>query len=265
MVMGPTHAMSGAAAGLAIGAFLPVEWGGATSAAEVFVFAGVTAGAALLPDLDTPQSTLARSFGLVSRAVAHLTESASKTLYRLTMTRKDTPINNGHRTATHTLWFALLAGAGTAALVSTFGRNSAIAVLFFMVGLAIRGLAPDWAKKQDWAYVTGLSLALAVTVWFALPSSVSSTALGAAVTTGVVVHLLGDMLTKRGVPLLGGVVSIGGKRWWNFRPPGPLRIRAGGGMDTLMALACTAITAVLAYSVVRAPHLIGASWAAGTS
>ena len=265
MVMGPTHAMSGAGAGLAIGAFLPVEWGGATSAAEVFVFAGVTAGAALLPDLDTPQSTLARSFGLVSKAVAHLTESVAKTLYRLTMTRKDTAINNGHRTATHTLWFALLAGAGTAALVSAFGRNSAIAVLFFMVGLAIRGLAPTWAKKQDWAYVTGLSLALAVAVWFALPSSVSSAALGAAVTTGVVVHLLGDMLTKRGVPLLGGVVSIGGKRWWNFRPPGPLRIRAGGGMDTLLALACTAITVVLAYCVVWAPHLISVSWAAGTA
>lgn len=256
--------MSGAAAGLAIGAFLPVEWGGATSATEVFVFAGVAAGAALLPDLDTPQSTLARSFGLVSKAIAHVTESLSTAVYRLTMTRKDTPINNGHRTATHTLWFALLAGAGTAGLVSAFGQNAAIGVLFFMLGLAIRGLAPNWARKQDWVYVTGLSLALAVTVWVMLPTSVGSAALGAAVTTGVVVHLLGDMITKRGVPLLGGVVSIGGKRWWNFRPPGVLRIRAGAGMDKLLALACTAITVVLGYCVVWAPHLIGATWVAGT-
>lgn len=264
MVMGPTHAMSGAAAGLAIGAFLPVEWGGATSATEVFVFAGVTAGAALLPDLDTSQSTLARSFGLVSKVLAHITESVSKTIYDLTMTRKDARINNGHRTATHTLWFALLAGAGTAALVSAYGKNSAIGVLFFMLGLAIRGLAPNWAKKQDWVYVTGLSLALAIAVWFALPASAGSAALGAAVTAGVVVHILGDMMTKRGVPLLGGVVSIGGKRWWNFRLPGPLRIRSGAGMDKLLAVTCTAVTVVLAYCVVWAPHRIGAPWVAGT-
>lgn len=100
-------------------------------------------------------------------------------------------------------------------------------------------------------------------MWWALPASVSSAALGAAVSTGVVVHLLGDMITKRGVPLLGGVVRIGGKRWWNFRPPGLLRIRAGGGMDALLALACTAVTVILAYCVVWAPHLIGAPWAAG--
>ncbi|WP_255584098.1 metal-dependent hydrolase [Dietzia sp. ANT_WB102] len=262
--MGPTHAMSGAAAGLAIGAFLPIGWGGAASATEVFVFAGVTAGAALLPDLDSPQSTLARSFGLVSKSVAHVTEKISKSIYRATMTRKDAPIRNGHRTATHTVWFALLAGAVTAALVTKFGKNSAIGVLFFMLGLAIRGLAPTWTKKQDWAYVTGLSLALAVAVWWALPASAGSAALGAAVTAGVLVHIFGDMITKRGVPLLGGVVSIGGKRWWNFRPPRPLRIRAGAGMDKVLALACTAVTLVLAYCVAAAPHLIGAPWAAVT-
>ena len=264
MVMGPTHAMSGAAAGLAIGAFLPVEWGGATSVTEVFVFAGVTAGAALLPDLDTPQSTLARSFGLVSKALAHGTENVSKAIYKLTMTRKDAAIKNGHRTATHTVWFALLASLGTAALVTAFGRNGAIGVLFFLLGLAIRGLAPSWTRRQDWAYVTGLSLVLAVAVWWALPGSASGPALGAAVAAGVLVHILGDMLTKRGVPLLGGIVSIGGKRWWNFRPPGPLRIRSGAGMDKLLALACTAATGVLAYCVVAAPHLIGAPWAAVT-
>jgi len=107
-------------------------------------------------------------------------------------------------------------------------------------------------------------LALAVAVWFALPASVGSAALGAAVTAGVAMHLLGDVITKRGVPLLGGVVSIGGERWWNFRLPGPLRIRAGAGMDRMLAAACTGVTVVLAYCVVRAPHLIGAPWVAGT-
>lgn len=56
MVMGPTHAMSGAAAGLAVAQALPTSWGGVTSASEAFVYAGIAAGAALLPDLDSPQA-----------------------------------------------------------------------------------------------------------------------------------------------------------------------------------------------------------------
>src|SRR5699024_3538663 len=170
------------------------------------------------------------------RPVAPVAARASAAVPAPTRARKDPRTTHGRRTATRALWFAFLAGAGTAALVSSFGKNAAIGVLFFMLGLALRGLAPDWSRKQDWLYVTGLSLALAVVVWFALPASVSSTALGAAVATGVVVHLLGDMITKRGVPLLGGIVRIGGKRWRNFRPPGRLRVRAGGGADKLLAL-----------------------------
>lgn len=260
MVMGPTHAMSGAAAGLAFGAFLPASLGGASSAAEVFVFAGVTAGAALLPDLDTPQGTLARSFGLVSKAAAHAVENASLAIYNATKTRKDDPINNGHRTATHTLWFALLAGAAVAAIVGAFGKPGAIGVLFFMLGLAIRGLAPTWTKKQDWLYVTGLSLLLAIAVWVMLPASAGSVALGAAVTVGVLTHIAGDMITKRGVPLFGGVVSINGKRWWDVAPPGPMRIRANGLSDRVLLTACTGAVALLAYYVLFDPAVLGADF-----
>lgn len=262
MVMGPTHAMSGAAAGLALGAFLPAHWGGAESAAELFVFAGVTAGAALLPDLDTPQGTLARSFGLVSTTAAHVVENTSQAIYNVTKTRKDDPINNGHRTATHTIWFALLAGGAVSALVGSFGKTAAVGVLFFMLGLAIRGLAPTWTKKQDWLYVTGLSLALALAVWAILPASAGSAALGAAVAVGCLTHLLGDMITKRGVPLLGGVVSIGGKRWWDFGPPAPLRIRANGMADRILLSACTGAVFLLSYYALADPTVLGGDFAA---
>lgn len=262
MVMGPTHAMSGAATGLALGAFLPASLGGASSMAEVFVFAGVTAGAALLPDLDTPQGTLARSFGLVSTGVAHVVENTSQAIYNLTKTRKDDPITNGHRTATHTVWFAILAGLAAAGIVGAFGKPGAIGVLFFMLGLAIRGLAPDWTKKQDWLYVTGLSLALAVAVWVALPAAAGSVALGAAVTVGVITHLLGDMITKRGVPLLGGLVSINGKRWWDFAPPSPLRIRANGLSDRILLAAFTGAAVMLTYYVLADPAVLGADFTA---
>ncbi|NHE69048.1 metal-dependent hydrolase [Rhodococcus sp. D-46] len=103
MVMGPTHAMSGAATGLAIAAVLPPEWGGPTSIPGAFIFAGITAGAALLPDLDSPQATIARSFGPLSQAVAHVVERISLAFHSLTSTKRDDNRENGHRTTTHTL------------------------------------------------------------------------------------------------------------------------------------------------------------------
>src|SRR5699024_10464258 len=87
MVMGPTHAMSGAAAGLAMAAVLPPSWGGPTTVGGAFIFAGVTAGAALLPDLDTPQATIARSFGPLSQGLAHVVETGSRTFCNATRTK----------------------------------------------------------------------------------------------------------------------------------------------------------------------------------
>lgn len=252
--------MSGAAAGLAISAVLPVEWGGPTSAVEALVFAGVTAGAALLPDLDTPQGTLARSFGVVSVGASHVVENTAQALYNLTKTSKDDPINNGHRTATHTIWFAMLAGAATAAIVTGFGKNGAVGVLFFMLGLAIRGLAPSWTKKQDWIVVTGVSLVLALAVWAALPASAGHASLGMAVFVGCFAHLLGDAITKRGVPLLGGVIAVNSRRWWDFAPPSMLRISANGLADQVLLTGFTVISGFLLYAVLFNPLAIGAEW-----
>ncbi|MDN5759035.1 MAG: metal-dependent hydrolase, partial [Tomitella sp.] len=165
MVMGPTHAMSGAAAGLAMAAVLPPEWGGPTTVAGAFVFAGVTAGAALLPDLDSPQATIARSFGPVSQAAAHVVENVSQGFCNMTGSRRDDHCNNGHRTATHTVLFAVAAGVATGALVQWFGKNAAIGILFVMLGLALRGLFPKWAKKNDWLVVTAVSAGAAAVAW----------------------------------------------------------------------------------------------------
>src|SRR5699024_5704577 len=111
------------------------------------IFAGVTAGAALLPDLDTPQATIARSFGPLSQGLAHVVETGSRTFCNATRTKKDDYCNNGHRTATHTLLFAIVAGLVVTGLVSAFGKPAAMVVLFLMLGLAGRGLFPKWAKK----------------------------------------------------------------------------------------------------------------------
>lgn len=261
MVMGPTHSMSGAAAGLAMAAVLPASWGGPQSLPEALVFAGVTAGAALLPDLDMPGSTLARSFGPVSDLLSRVIENSAQAFHNITRSGKDEPVNHGHRTATHTLWFAIAVGLGTTALVSSFGKPAVVGLLFLLLGFALRGLAPKWAKKKGWIAVTGLSAASALAVWATVPEAASGVALGAAVFIGVVVHDFGDWLTKRGVPFLGGVVPINGKRWWDFAPPSMLRIRAGGFADQLLLTACTGAVFALSYFLVADPAAVGVAWA----
>lgn len=260
MVMGPTHAMSGAAAGLAMAAVLPPDWGGPTTVAGAFVFAGVTAGAALLPDLDSPQATIARSFGPVSQAAAHVVENCAQGFCNLTRSRRDDHCNNGHRTATHTVLFAVAAGILVAVLVSMFGKAAAVSILFFMLGLALRGLFPKWSKKNDWLVVTALSAAAAVVAWATVPDMASGVALGMAVAVGVITHLLGDSITKMGVPALAPIVRIKGKSWYDLAPPGLLRISASGPFDKILLTVFTGAAAGLAFLFLSNPAGMGVAW-----
>lgn len=234
MVMGPTHAMSGAAVGLAIAQLLPAEWGGVTTPQEAFVYAGLTAGAALLPDLDSPQATVARSFGMVSQVVSRGVENISQGFVNLTRGRKDPRCNNGHRTLTHTVWFAFAAGAGAVALISAYEKPAVIGLLFFLLSLAIRGLLPEWSKKHDWIGVTLAAAALAYGAWYFIPAASLGLVMGSAVTAGVVTHLVGDMATKRGIPLFAPFAPLKGRRWWSLRLPRFLSIRASGPADKLL-------------------------------
>lgn len=260
MVMGPTHAMSGAAAGLAMAAVLPESWGGPSTVAGAFVFAGVTAGAALLPDLDSPQATIARSFGPVSQAAAHVVENCAQGFCNLTRSHRDDHCNNGHRTATHTIVFAIAAGIAVGALVSAFGKAAAVGTLFVMLGLAIRGLFPKWAKKNDWLAVTAISGACAVAAWATVPAMASGIALGMAVTVGVATHLVGDSITKMGVPALAPIVSIKGRRWYDIAPPGLLRISASGPADKVLLSAFTCAALGLSFLFLSDPAGMGVVW-----
>jgi LexA-binding, inner membrane-associated putative hydrolase len=60
-MMGRTHALSGLVAGVAIGQF-----GWHLDLAHLAVGAAVTAGAAVLPDIDHPDASCAESFGFVT-------------------------------------------------------------------------------------------------------------------------------------------------------------------------------------------------------
>src|SRR5262245_16859969 len=82
MCLGHTHALSGAVAGAAAGEYvlhLPVP--------GILILTGLTAGAAVLPDLDHPDSTLAHAFGPLTRLFAWLVGKVA----------------GGHRHGTHSL------------------------------------------------------------------------------------------------------------------------------------------------------------------
>ena len=72
-MMGPTHSVSALAAGLATTIALNNTGIYDFTLATAFIFASITAGAGLLPDLDHPQATLARTWGPVSVSYTHLT------------------------------------------------------------------------------------------------------------------------------------------------------------------------------------------------
>lgn len=244
VVMGPTHAMSGAAAGLAVAQLLPDHWGGVTTPQETFIYAGLTAGAALLPDLDSPSATVSRSFGPITQLMSRAVENTSQGFVNLTRSRKDPRCNNGHRTLTHTVWFMAAAGAGATALIGIYGKVAAIALLFIFLGLAIRGLLPEWSKKNDWLVVTAASAVLTYGAWYFVPDSSFGLVMGSAVAVGVAAHLLGDMATKQGIPAFGPIVPWRGRRWWKLRLPRLLRITAGGPADKLMLSAFTFLVVV---------------------
>lgn len=269
MVMGPTHAMSGAAIWLgAAAASAPLV--GVSSAPAIAVGAAVCAGSALLPDIDCPGSlstkdgsTVVRAFGVVGEVVGHTMDNLSLLIYNLTRSARDKPKNSGHRTFTHTAVFAVLIGSLVSAgcalpgsfrlLGSTWdtGTAVALAVMWAMLHLALFGLVEKWTKKQRAKYglIGVMVISLGLTTATAASLQNASTGfewLGFAVGAGTAIHCLGDAITKAGVPFL-WPVPINGRRWWDITLPSIFRIKAGGAFETIVLLpVLTGFTALAA-------------------
>lgn len=273
MVMGPTHAMSGAAL-----------WLGATAASAplisdqpmsaVAVGAAVCAGSALLPDLDCPGSlstkdgsTVVRAFGVLGEIVGHSIDNIALMVYNLTRGRNDKPRNSGHRTLTHTGVFTvgvgLLVSAGTQlpGHFDAFGKTWATGTVFTMLTmwamlhLAMFGLLEKWTKKQRAKYgllaVMGISGLLTLITATQLDTANTGYGwLGLAVGAGAVMHCVGDAITKAGVPFV-WPIPIKGKRWYDITLPSFMRIRAGGTFEYAVLL-----PVLTAYTFLAALYLL---------
>lgn len=260
-MMGPSHAMSGAVAYLGIASL-----GSSVTATGYFItdepaviLMGtlVTAGAALAPDLDSHSSTITKSFGIFGKVGHEAINALSMMVYNGTRTKYDQNKGNGHRTLFHTGLFAIIAGIFTAFFSSiggdvslfghdyTWGQMASLFTMFIFTHLALAGLFEPMrkARKKYGPYVMMLaSLGITVAIATFIDDSANYPWLGACVALGWFMHLLGDLITKMGVPLL-FPIKIHGKRWWDVTLPTFMRIKAGGAFE--MAVIVPLLTVLL--------------------
>jgi membrane-bound metal-dependent hydrolase YbcI (DUF457 family) len=174
-MLGHSHALSGAAAGLAIGGLVLHE-----PAAPLALFAGLTTAYALANDLDSCGSTEARSLGFVTEGFAWLVRAVS----------------GGHRHGTHSLT-GVAAFAGAAWLACLFRHDWAGRTALFLI------LAAGFASALDALRIGGHAGNLAALAGAAAMCwtgyGLALVPLAAALGAGT--HILGDMLTLTGCPL----------------------------------------------------------------
>jgi len=186
-MLGRDHALSGALAFTAAAPLLHVT--GVHLAAAV----ALTAGAGVLPDIDEPGSTIARTFGFLTGGFAWIVHH----------------ISGGHRKGTHSLIGVALVAA--AALGAASWQASARAtgpwwhlipaglILALLFSAAFRAL--NIGGHHGDAF--GIALAAAM-IWrgWAPVTSRQLPVLAVCVILGMLAHLAGDMCTHDGCPLL---------------------------------------------------------------
>lgn len=258
-MMGPSHAMSGAAGWLAASALYTSTTGEVISPELLILGTTVAAGAALAPDIDSYGSTVVRSFGFIGRGLYWVANSLSLAAYNIIRTPRDEPKENGHRTLFHTMLFAILAGVFTALATSstapvelfgrdmTWGQLNSLIIMAIFLNLGIGGLfVKPIAKAKSNFGILGPYIIMGVTaasVWVFssftnfIPEASTGIGgygwLGLAVSFGWFMHLMGDFITKMGVPLL-WPIPWKGRLWWNFATPSVMRIKAGSGVENFV-------------------------------
>lgn len=268
-MMGRTHALTGALAGLLVGRAIGLspdsgqEPGVAatlTACAALGPFAAVTAGYALVPDLDHRTSTATRLLGPVTRLLSRGLRGTSRWLYERTKGPADEP-GGEHRHLTHTLVFAAALGGLCAATTAAWGPWAVLGWLAFGLLLAVDrlglpALVAYGAGAAAWlpATLSASGLPDGQAVLAALDAS--SGWLGLAVALGCAVHCLGDALTESGCPLLWPFLPIRGETWYEVRPPSWLRFRTGKRFERLVvfplvALGCLAAIPGLVPQVIE--------------
>jgi membrane-bound metal-dependent hydrolase YbcI (DUF457 family) len=186
-VLGHSHATSGALVWAAAAAVVPAHVMGIhLGTSDMLLGTFVCSGAALLPDIDHPDGTIAHFLGPISHALCRFIEW----------------ISGGHRHGTHSLLFAALVSFGTWEGTHHLGRPFTLALVYVLLSLAVRALhlCPPGKGIHSWGTVVVLAAAgtAAADRWITATPAWMPIAVG----LGTLAHLAGDCLTKEGCPLL---------------------------------------------------------------
>lgn len=237
MCTGRTHSASGAVIGLGGGVLLHMTL---KHDAEL---ACLTAGTALLLDLDSCGSTGARSLGFVSGAVSHVVRKVS----------------GGHRHATHSL-VGIAVFTGLAFLACHFRSDYAgMAGLALLITLSVSSaLEAERLVKGHAGDLIGIAVA-ALVIWQGWGLAL----IPLAVLLGGLVHAALDSCTDSGVNWLWPV-----QYRFHFLPE-PLAWSTGTRPETLFVFPAliVGLAALVTFAVTRAadPSLLSSGWHAFTS
>ena len=206
LMLGHSHALSGAAAGAALG-----EFALHSGIAGTATLAGLTAAFATLPDLDKCGSSVARSLGFLSEGFAWITGR----------------ISGGHRHGTHSILgvavFTALAWLACIFRHADHGRVRFVLALFLALAFAagLRALRLGGGHLADLLAIAA-AVAVAWTSWHLALIPV-------ACALGCLTHIAGDCLTTEGCPLW---LPFSAAHAW--LSPRPLRFETGHAAENVI-------------------------------
>ena len=265
--MGYTHALSGVAVTMVLIAFFPQFLSEILMTSSVWVFVQfviATTGAAMVPDLDNSTSRAKSDlgpFGIVLSSVFRTTSVIAQTTIR---TKRDDDEPNPHRGLWHTPVAALLLGflvylgtqiGGNVDLpvmgTQTWGTVFALLITFILTHLTLSTLAKEFMDKVKKSNVIGEIVAVAISLTFSvilfamLPEDTNFWWLGVSVFFGMFIHIVGDLTTTSGVPLLTPLSAFThGKVWWTFRLT---KMKAGGAAEKALVVPIFIIIIVVSF------------------
>ena len=226
-MIGRHHAISGASVWFGVAGVAMHE---TAHPVELVAATTICAAAAVLPDVDEPGSSVARSLGAVSETVSKVTNKMC----------------GGHRNASHSLLGAAIIGG--LALWATTNLIAVAAAFAFLVFLAWYTLMPILRHG-----LIALGIGAGAGIWV-MQGHLSAPLLPIAVVVGYLTHLCGDMLTSEGVPLFWPVAK-------HFRAP--LLGHTGSTREAVLATAMLCALVGLIYTsgiwhhIIPAKHLTG--------
>lgn len=264
-LMGPTHALSAVAITFLI-AWLASDFmfGTLLGSDNFIVFIAaiiIITGSALMPDLDAVKSTSISTLGPVGSILSKLMRTFSSLVQNTIKSKSDSVGADPHRGFWHTIIAGLFAGFLVMTLTKinidlfSIGELNirvsdfvVIFILYISLQLFMASLFKSFYKKSKDSLLGQVimniaSIVASVALVFMIPENLSYNWVGIAVSFGWIAHLIGDMMTVAGVPVL-FPLKFKGKRWWNFRFP--LGIKAGGWIEMSILMPLFGVIAIVA-------------------